>query len=116
MLPLLLFNTYFKEVFKLPMLVSHFIEHSKLDSHISVIQFLSMHYWGEDIDDDDDEKDMKLPFKKVDSHFAYQIPIPPAKAIVVKQEFSTFEVLQPLFKDGHFSNPALASLFRPPRC
>lgn len=52
------------EVFKLPLLVSHYIEHSNRNPKIGIIDFLSIHYWGIDINDNDQDQDMKLPFKK----------------------------------------------------
>lgn len=48
---------------KLPLVAVHYFEHSHLDSGITFFQFLSMHYWGHDINDHDDEKDKQLPFK-----------------------------------------------------
>lgn len=53
------------EVFKAPMLVSHYIDHVSRNPAISFVDFLSMHYWGKDIVDNDAKQDMKLPFKKI---------------------------------------------------
>ncbi|WP_442588600.1 hypothetical protein ACSBL2_21430 [Pedobacter sp. AW31-3R] len=53
---------------KTPFLVQHFMEHQHQNASISISQFLSMHYLGQDAKDNDVNKDMKLPFKKVDTH------------------------------------------------
>jgi len=51
------------QLLKLPMFVEHFIEHKTLDSKVSLIDFLYMHYTDHDIKDNDQDKDMQLPFK-----------------------------------------------------
>lgn len=33
--------------------------------------FLSMHYWGKDLNDNDGTTDMKLPFKKIERSHQY---------------------------------------------
>lgn len=53
------------ELLKLPDLGRHYLEHRQLDSQISLAKFLAMHYLGQDLKDQDAEKDMKLPFKKI---------------------------------------------------
>lgn len=112
---LFLNNTSWSQVFKLPALVTHYIEHHQLDQNVGVVEFLSMHYWGHDLDDDDEDKDNQLPFKKVDSHICLQVAIPVAKPAIEKQELPVIKTIQPVLQDGTPSNPALSSLFRPPR-
>lgn len=53
------------ELFKAPLLVSHYIDHTSRNPNINFVDFLSMHYWGNDIVDNDSKQDMKLPFKKI---------------------------------------------------
>jgi hypothetical protein len=48
---------------KLPLLVEHYIEHKEKDGNLSLMAFLDMHYTQQDAQDDDHDKDMKLPFK-----------------------------------------------------
>lgn len=55
------------QLFKLPILIEHFIEHKSKNQSISLFDFLKIHYTKGDIKDADYEKDMKLPFK---SHVA----------------------------------------------
>ena len=54
---------------KLPALTSHFFEHKANSSHLSFVDFLMMHYTGHDHNDQDQEKDMQLPFKDM-HHFS----------------------------------------------
>jgi hypothetical protein len=54
---------------KLPALTSHFFEHKANSRHLSFVDFLMMHYTGHDHNDQDQEKDMQLPFKDM-HHFS----------------------------------------------
>lgn len=55
--------TELHELFKLPNLVEHFIEHQSEDKSTTLINFLVMHYTSADDGDEDNSKDMQLPFK-----------------------------------------------------
>lgn len=106
---------FFEELFKVPVLVQHYLEHQQKNSCLEFGDFLAMHYWGEDIDDKDDERDMQLPFKKLDhndvTHFVYipnRIYTSTIRNIpVTTQQENNFEVTL-------HSNPHLGALFRPP--
>ncbi|MCE7064942.1 hypothetical protein [Dyadobacter sp. CY326] len=109
-------TTSLYQVMKAPTLVRHFLEHKSLDQKVSFVDFLSMHYWGEDLDDDDDEKDMQLPFKKIEIHHANFL-------FFSHTETFTFTArTQPEIK-SHYGpdqpqiaySTILGSLFRPPR-
>lgn len=52
-----------QQLLKLPLLVEHFTEHKRQNSHLSVWQFLCMHYANDNEQYADHDKDMKLPFK-----------------------------------------------------
>ncbi|WP_348620418.1 hypothetical protein [Pedobacter lusitanus] len=108
-------NTSFSEIFKLPHLVCHFQQHHRLNSQIGIIEFLSMHYFGEDLNDNDDEDDMKLPFKKISNQGHISQAVSFSKPILLKQQY--FSVLAAPCKPEYswLSNPALDNLFRPPR-
>ncbi|PTS97736.1 hypothetical protein DBR11_16635, partial [Pedobacter sp. HMWF019] len=88
--------------------------HKQRDAGISVMHFLSLHYWGEDLNDDDQEQDMKLPFKKVDSSFN-QPAIPLVKTRFNKPHICSINSIKPVFRDCMFLQPFLESLFRPPQ-
>ncbi|ARS38326.1 hypothetical protein CA265_00925 [Sphingobacteriaceae bacterium GW460-11-11-14-LB5] len=112
--PILIFNTSVREVIKAPQLIVHFIQHHDIDAQISFIDFLQMHYFGQDLNDNDEEEDMKLPFKKIDGHHIISIGVPAEKFILLKA------VCLSLLDDFAFSyqrmhhNPTFGSLFRPP--
>ncbi|MDI1233072.1 MAG: hypothetical protein PSX81_02190 [bacterium] len=55
-------NTELHQLLKIPQLVSHFVQHKKVDSQISFIDFLTMHYNDSENEISDKQHD-NLPFK-----------------------------------------------------
>lgn len=51
------------QLLKFPILIEHFSEHKEANNEISFFDFLYMHYQGHDFNDNDQNQDMKLPFK-----------------------------------------------------
>ncbi|MGY0037534.1 hypothetical protein [Pedobacter sp. NJ-S-72] len=102
-------------MFKLPHLVSHFQQHHQLNKEVGIIKFLSMHYFGEDLNDNDDEDDMKLPFKKISSQGHISQAIASSKPVLLKQQYFFLLVASCKPEYNWLSNPALDDLFRPPR-
>ncbi|WP_316803145.1 hypothetical protein [Pedobacter nototheniae] len=98
----------------MPQLISHFLQHHQLNSQISFIDFLEMHYIGEDLDDNDDEEDMKLPFKKVDGHHVISIGVPSEKFMLLKAACLHLLIDSSLTYEKKYNNPTFGSLFRPP--
>lgn len=54
-------NTEAGQVFKLPQLFTHYTEHKQLDHSLGFIEFLLMHYGGDDGTDTDNDQDQQLP-------------------------------------------------------
>lgn len=79
------------------------------------MEFLAMHYWGQDIDDDDQDQDMKLPFKKISTPSFFQFALPATKPTVNKDIAYQIIRSEPAYQDFSLSDPALDCLFRPPR-
>lgn len=48
---------------KIPVFITHFIQHRSLDPQTTLKTFLAEHYSGETVYDDDYQQDMELPFK-----------------------------------------------------
>jgi hypothetical protein len=103
------------QLFKLPVLVMHYMEHRERDNSIGMIEFLSMHYWGQDINDNDDDRDMQLPFRNVDQNAATLVILMPQYSLSISRPLVADNIDQPVFSDPDHSDPAFASLFRPPR-
>lgn len=116
LLSFFLLNNSLGELFKIPVLYAHFMEHRHLDSRIDLLDFLSMHYLGNDLNDNDQDRDMQLPFKKIDGHGSFQIVISPvSKPSFEKRAFFPVEKLSlPNAQDFNLKDPSLDCLFRPP--
>jgi hypothetical protein len=91
------------------------MEHQQLDRSISILDFLSMHYWGQDINDNDQDRDMQLPFKTGEQNTNAQVVVIPSFQINIGKPPVTVRSSQPVISDADLTNPALAALFRPPR-
>jgi len=52
------------QLVKAPILFEHFKEHKQLDARISFVDFLIHHYSFEEHTDNDEDRDMQLPFKR----------------------------------------------------
>ena len=115
LLPFLLLNSSVTEFGKLPALVSHYHEHHAL-GNTGFLEFLSMHYLGNDINDNDQEKDMRLPFKKVSAHSLISFNIPASRyfELPVKPLYG-LKPYRPVPPDYLLPQRSLESLFRPPR-
>jgi len=113
--PILILNTYLIEVFKIPNLVSHFIQHRALDDKVDVIDFIVMHYIGEDHIDDDYKEDMELPFKKIEGQSIIPFAIPVHRTVLEKVQFSILTAIKVNSKSPEHYNPSIGCLFKPPR-
>lgn len=107
-------NFALDQLCKLPILFEHFMEHKERDHHINLVDFLSMHYWGDDMDDNDDDRDMQLPFKKFDAQTSHLVFFA-SKSINVKVPVYQVERSYLVYQTDYYPNPALSGLFRPPQ-
>lgn len=87
------------QLLKLPVLLSHFQEHTQQDEDFGVFDFLVMHYVNGDSLDDDFEKDRELPFKSEHQHVT-DITV----ANVVELQLFSIETPFPLFVESKFGS------------
>lgn len=91
------------------------MEHQEKNSSLEFGDFLAMHYWDEDMDDKDDDRDMQLPYKKLDhndvTHFVF-IPNRIYTSTIRNTPVTTRQ--QSNFETTLHNNPHLGALFRPP--
>ena len=113
---MLLFDgSIISQLVKLPKLYDHFIEHKSLDKNVNVIAFISMHYLGKDIQDNDHEKDMSLPFKTSHYQPIFQLAFESQNPITEKLKFTSTQNQWPDRSRFNLVQSSLSSLFRPPR-
>lgn len=107
-------SSFVQQFYKLPILIEHFQEHQKLQN-VSFVDFLSMHYWGEDLNDNDDDRDMKLPFKTINnSSPSFVFILDDKNLLPVPLNLDLPQSKIPVYNSDLFSDPNLLSLFRPP--
>lgn len=99
---------------KLPVLFEHYAEHQKRNGPITMMQFLSMHYWGKDIPDNDDDRDNQLPFKKVSAHIHFYFFNFP-RQYQLEHTVSFAKVKYVLPEACSLPDQVTGSLFKPPR-
>ncbi|WP_343633828.1 hypothetical protein [Fluviicola sp.] len=110
-----MFNSSLGEFFQLPQFLTHFTEHRTQDQRIGIGDFIWMHYIGHDQNTQDQDRDMELPFKKIDDHFSFEVASFPGSKFISENRFEVIDTCLPaLFKTNRPKDPALASLFRPP--
>lgn len=103
------------QLMKLPKLYDHYIEHKSLDKQVSILAFMSMHYMGKDIQDNDHEKDMSLPFKTSNYQPIFQLAIESQITATEKLKFFSIQNHWPDSIHYDLMQSSLSSLFRPPR-
>lgn len=91
------------------------MEHKSVNNDISIMDFLSMHYWGTDLNDNDDNRDMQLPFKNIAHNVLTVVFLPQNLTATL-----TAVYIQPLvnrvtaYKNNLYSCLYYSSLIKPP--
>ena len=99
------------QLFKLPLLIEHFIKHQKQEG-VSFLGFLANHY-AIDHNDADLPEDEQLPFKNITFYsVGYAIVAPVTQTNVFAPLPSEKKVI---FHDIYTPQQHLASIFHPPR-
>lgn len=112
---MVLTQTELHQLLKLPILVEHFQEHRLLNKEITLVHFLKEHYICHTEIDNDDQRDMQLPFKTTD--FVTAITVACEEPVVfdldqdidfIEREFNVHPQYLP-------ATGTLESIFQPPR-
>lgn len=104
-----------KEFLKTPLLVDHFIVHQQKDPAIGWIRFMSMHYFGHDLKDNDWKQDMKLPFKKISSGPHHALFQPPLAAAAQTCRENYLPAQETFYAEQFFSTLSCSRIDRPPQ-
>lgn len=109
-------TTELHQLLKVPLLIEHFVEHKEDNSHLTLWQFLHLHYAMGNVKDADYDKDMKLPFKTPDNHVAFFINVYlPTHRVVVKSPIQVIEKKYFKPKENFLPSSFLANIWQPPR-
>jgi hypothetical protein len=113
----LLTATELNELFKLPLLVEHFVQHNEGNKHINFWDFLCEHYSNNTVKDADYDEDMKLPFKS-QSHFEKNNTINSFcfEFAVYSNNLTSFIVKDFVILSEQFNNnSSINSIWQPPK-
>jgi hypothetical protein len=114
----LMASTELCQLFKIPLLITHYNEHHELNSGVTFFMFLKMHYFNGDPRDSDYDTDMQLPFKTnsyaVTANFSFSLPayIQSFLPLVTSQELP---VNYSKFFSVWIPSVHLNDIFQPPR-
>jgi hypothetical protein len=106
-----------RELFKLPLLVEHYVDHQEEKSGMGLVSFLVSHYCTEDGTDYDADEDSRLPFKSSDQIFsAGSIAIsPPASSDILTRPDLSIVRNYAVMNDGNIPTDHLDAIWQPPR-
>jgi hypothetical protein len=108
--------TEFKQFLKIPVLIDHYFEHVEENEHLSLVDFVSIHYMEGLVYDDDVARDMQLPFRNPDQQVSISIVSTEIEFSFNYEHFLDFSSITiHVFND---SRPALSfssSIWHPPQ-
>ena len=107
--------TPISQVYKLPVFVTHFIEHDQGGNFFSEMKVFLVHHYGGHPKDDDWQTDQKLPFMQVEIAHFVQITIPIFR-LKIPEPLKT-EYQEPILSKDERVNYSyyLNSIWQPPK-
>ena len=107
-------TTELSQLLKLPVLVSHFVEHKAADVDMTFWDYLVHHYGGHEKDADWDT-DMKLPFMKHSEILNVLVVEPHPPYLPKKPLFHYLAMRNPSHHTGFIPNACLDTIWQPPK-
>lgn len=108
-------STEFHELLKVPVLVTHYLEHKSETPDLTLAEFFSSHYSSNNTKDEDYARDSQLPFKAAEhlsssitvflSHFGVKLPVP---------NFNS-NIDLPFYRTSFVSFQLLSNIWQPPK-
>ena len=108
--------TELNQLWKFPIFVSHFIEHRQESPDITLINFITLHYFSGDERDSDYARDEQLPFRD-DSQCligAISSIVPSSASVSYQSEILHLIVFTPKTQEGK-PNRYQTEIWQPPR-
>jgi hypothetical protein len=101
------------QLFKIPILIRHYLAHKEINNNTSFVHFIKQHYAVQHDRDGDDDKDSQLPFKSMyNPELSATMIIPLASEEVFLDPVA---VKLPGYIQPFFLKNALQGVFHPPR-
>lgn len=107
--------TQFSQLYKLPVFVSHFIEHNRGGNFFDEMEKFIVHHYGGHEMDEDWETDQKLPFIKVTtSHIDFFFAPLKNIQLIAFVRFISFKSIK-YFDENQLYSHYLNSIWQPPK-
>lgn len=104
------------QLLKLPVLLEHYIEHKTSNQDISFSDFLYMHYAGNDFNDQDQDRDMQLPFKSHSQFTSLDVQSLPLQPETISlKPVTRLSKSSTVYKRLNFQSSYLSSIWQPPK-
>ncbi len=108
-------STAIGQLAKLPALLTHYTEHSTENKSLSFVDYLKMHYLTATDGDNDTERDMQLPFKKITNTVVAYVFTPQPSIIFTTKATYAISTKQTLFRYLAFiPTSAIGVVIEPP--
>ena len=108
--------TEFKQFLKIPVLIDHYYEHLEENEHLSLVDFVSIHYLEGLVYDDDVARDMQLPFRNPDQQVSISIVSTEIEFSINYEHFLNFSSLSiHVFNDSRPTLSFNSSIWHPPQ-
>jgi len=110
----LVFVTEAGQLFRLPLLVQHYLKHQQSERGLSFAGFLKTHYLQDHKDDGDKKQDRQLPFKSLNPENSCTSFLQPDASFIQTPEPQVSQVLSAYLPECYLSGKP-SGIFRPPR-
>lgn len=114
-LVVLAYTTPLQQFLKVPAMLEHYKEHTSIKPGITFLDFIVMHYIGDDGVADDESKDMQLPFKKSDRAPVLEAYTATVVEVCAPYPHQIINRTYPLFTANYLQDPYTGALLKPPQ-
>ncbi len=116
----LLSTTELIQLLKLPVLVEHFVEHKSQQPEMTILEFITLHYNGDHLDnhpeDDDYDQDKKLPFITHNNVLSVYCISTPDFIVDLQHKISQDDMLKlQVYNEAFIENTYLSTIWQPPK-
>lgn len=109
-------NTELHQFLRLPVLFEHYREHRQENPTISLVDFMVLHYFSGDTQDDDYARDQQLPFKSdTCPQVSLSIAMPPDDFPETTAQVFNLVQIRAVFKSSFNISSFHFSIWQPPR-
>ena len=108
-------NTEAGQLLRLPELITHYFQHHRQNEGISFLEFIAMHYGGDDGTSADDDFDSKLPCHNINQSTLAVSYTTMLKEIIPAAHYQEFQIQYNSSLSFHFPAKHDLLILQPPR-